>query len=127
MRYETEKLIKSYEDHKKIIVGVDFDNTLFPLTGSPESVYANAIEIRELLKAIRDKIELCLYTVADSQSIQYKTALMCLWEIAPDYINKSPVKPHGDCGKPYFNILLDDKAGLNEAIEILIEFKNNTR
>lgn len=39
----------------------------------------------------------------------------------PHYVNKSPVlKQSYKNGKIYYNILLDDRAGLNEAYSILI-------
>jgi hypothetical protein len=41
--------------------------------------------------------------------------------LTPDYINESPIK-YDDTVKPYFNLLLDDKAGLNEAFDRLIGF-----
>ena len=48
---------------------------------------------------------------------KYKTC--CRLGIKPDYINESPIR--FDCGgfKPYFNILLDDRAGLESAYNSL--------
>lgn len=123
MKYETEKLLEVLGYHNTIIVGLDFDDTIFPLSNN-EGIKKRCEKVKDLIYSVKDKITLCLYTVADEQSLLYKKKLMELWEIPPAYINKSPVKL-GDGTKPYFNILLDDKAGLNEAIEILTEFKNN--
>ena len=122
MRYETKKLLKVLKDYGTIIVGVDFDDTVFPLN---DTIYirTRCNKVVTLLKELKDKITICLYSVAGDQSLKYKKYIMETLGIKPAYINESPIKL-GNEVKPYFNILLDDKAGLNEAIEILTEFKN---
>ena len=124
MRYETETLIKIYEEHNSIIIGVDFDDTIFAFN-EIEYIENRCKRVVELLLSLKMNITICLFSVADEQSLIYKTHIMELYGIKPQYINESPVKKWGECNKPYFNILLDDKAGLNEAIEILTEFKEN--
>ena len=43
----------------------------------------------------------------------------CLsFDIRIDYVNMNPEVCHG-CRKPYYNILIDDRAGMNEACEVL--------
>lgn len=115
-----EKLLNAFDAHGKIIVGVDFDDTIFALDKRYTLLCA---EVRALLKAVKPDAVICLYTVADNQSLQYKLELMKLWGIEPDFINESPVKL-GNGVKPFFNILLDDKAGLVEAYNLLLKFKN---
>lgn len=115
-----DRLLKLYREHGKIIVGVDFDDTIFPFNDWCDE--DNCANLRGLLRNLKGSIILCLYTSSDSREIKYKLALMQEWGITPDYINSSPVK--FDSGKPYFNILLDDKAGLNEATQILNQFNN---
>ena len=115
-----EKLIKIYKEHGSIIVGVDFDDTIFKYS---DDVSGNDIVIRrKLLKLLKPYLTICLYTVADKESLRYKIALMKEWDIEPDYINESPIKL-GDESKPYFNLLLDDKAGLNETTKVLKALK----
>ena len=120
-RYETYKLIEATKEHGKIIVGVDFDDTIFPLRDN-KYIRERAEDLVDLLGELREYITLCLWTVADEQSLVYKIALMDEWGIKPDYVNSSPVS-YEEVRKPYFNLVLDDKAGLNEAIEILKEYK----
>jgi len=124
MRYETQKLINTYSEHGYIIVGCDFDDTVYAFTNS-KFIEDRCEKVKSLLLSIRDKIKICLYTVADSDTLQYKSHIMRLYGLAPDYINDSPVGPWKGSKKLFFNILLDDKAGLNETIEILTEFKEN--
>lgn len=122
MERELEKLISVYKEHKQIIVGLDFDGTIFPFEESDIEICER---VKKLIKDLhlRGKIVICLYTVADIQSIKYKIELMKLWGITPNYINESPIKL-GNGDKPYFNILLDDKAGLPYTYDLLREFKN---
>lgn len=121
MRYETEKLIKIYGQFGKIVIGVDFDDTIFPLTDA-KYVIDRCAEVRGLLNLVKDSATLCLYTVAEEWSVKYKVTIMRdLYKLPVDYVNASPLST---TPKPFFNILLDDKAGLNETIEILKEFIN---
>jgi hypothetical protein len=112
------KLNDVYTKHGTLIIGVDFDDTVFPL--DPESTEM-CKSVRLLLQECKVFSKICLYTVADAQSLKYKVEIMKLWGIEPDYVNESPVKL-GDGRKPYFNILLDDKAGLLEAYTLLKQF-----
>tara|TARA_R110000851_G_scaffold41665_1_gene104371 strand:- start:1119 stop:1496 length:378 start_codon:yes stop_codon:yes gene_type:complete len=114
------KLHKVFKEHGKIIIGVDFDDTVFPL--DPECA-SMCKAVRLLLQECKVYSILCLYTVADTQSLEYKKEIMSLWGIPVDYVNESPVKL-GDGSKPYFNILLDDKAGLYETYLLLQKFNN---
>jgi hypothetical protein len=121
-KYETYILIEIAKKHGKIVVGVDFDDTIFPLHNN-EYIAERAKSLVAILRELREYITLCLWTIADEQSLAYKVALMESWAIKPDYVNASPVN-FGEARKPYFNILLDDKAGLNESIKILKEYKD---
>tara|TARA_R110000772_G_scaffold54130_1_gene123558 strand:- start:71023 stop:71421 length:399 start_codon:yes stop_codon:yes gene_type:complete len=115
------KLLEAYDKHGHLIIGVDFDNTIYPLDKKREEICHS---VRELLKECKEHSKLCLYTVADENSLRYKATIMGLWGIPPDYINESPIQKWGYCVKPYFNILLDDKAGLTEAFNLLKQFNS---
>jgi hypothetical protein len=120
MDYDLQKLVNTYETHGRIIVGLDFDDTIFPLTDD-EDIKQRANRIKSLLLELRADIVLCLWTVDSGRPLKYKLALLETMGLTPNYINESPVK-HGDTVKPYFNLLLDDKAGLDEALDRLINF-----
>ena len=110
----TKRLLEEYKKYKTLIVGFDFDNTVFDYheNGGDYS------EVIELLKECKElNFNLCLYTIEDRIDWKYKTC--CRLGIKPDYINESPIR--FDCGgfKPYFNILLDDRAGLESAYNSL--------
>lgn len=123
------KIARAYETHGSLIVGVDFDDTIFPFTEDEENV-KRCVRVKSLLRELKKTIEnkggkciICLYTVANSQSLKYKEEIMYLYGLKPDYINESPLdKNWGNPKKPFFNILLDDKTGLNDTIETLTKF-----
>jgi len=117
---EVSELLFTYNKYNKIIVGVDFDDTIFPYNKSKYNE-DRCKRVREILVKLQDYIILCLFTVADEQSLVYKTEIMKLYGLDAKYINSSPIENWGKCRKPYFNILLDDKAGLNETINNLEE------
>ena len=123
MKYETQKLVNIHKEHGYILVGCDFDDTVFPFTNN-KYIEDRCKVVRDLLRSIKNDIVLCLYTVADEQSMKYKNHIMRQWDLEPAYINESKISPWKGSQKPFFNIMLDDKAGLNEAIEILTEFKD---
>ena len=118
-----EQLLAVYEKHGKIIVGVDFDDTVFPFNKN-EANAKRCNEVVKLLKKLKDRgmAIICLFSVADAQSLVYKEHIMDLYGIKPDYINESPMQNWGKCTKPYFNIQLDDKAGLNATLATITEF-----
>ena len=117
-----EKLLEVYKEHGNIIVGVDFDDTVFPLT-TDEDVVFRSRRVVKILKLIKEYSTLCLWTVADEQSLLYKIEIMAMYGIPVDYVNTSPITP-ANSQKPLFNVLLDDKAGLEEVLDVLIKFKD---
>ncbi len=126
MKYETKKLLDVYDEHRKIVLGCDFDDTIFPLTDN-DYIRSRCEKIIELITSIRKVVHLCLYTTTNPQELKYKVHIMKnTMKLYPNYINESPIRFGGNT-KPYFNILLDDKAGLNEALEILEECKDNEK
>lgn len=123
MDYDLKKLYDAYNHHKSIIIGLDFDDTVFPLTQDDyvvdrcnrcvEAVRGFNAKKPELIDSI-----VCLYTNSDKQSLVYKKFIVeKVFRIRVDYVNESPILSGN--GKPFFNILLDDKAGLNESIDRL--------
>lgn len=118
------KLWETFKTHGSLIVGVDFDDTVFPAKDHCWTTLCDGVK-QALLEAYPN-IKICLYTVADDQSLRYKVALMKEWGLEPKYINESPIKI-GNGQKPYFNLLLDDKAGLYESLQLLRRFNSLTK
>ena len=109
------KLVEQYQKTNQLIVAYDFDDTVSPLHSSGCWRAASAIrKAKEVLNAY------CIvYTCNDNYAkiIKYLDENNIPW----DAINENaPFISFGggDC-KIYYNILLDDKAGLHQAIEDL--------
>jgi len=123
MRVEVQKLLDQFNKYEqRIIIGLDFDDTIFPLADTALN-QERCEKVVELIKEVQGIAHICLWTVADDAGLMYKKYIAESMGIRVDYVNDSPVK-FGNSRKPYFNILLDDGAGLNESIDILTEFKD---
>jgi hypothetical protein len=112
-RKAVERLKREYLEHHKLVVGLDFDNTIFDYHQEGLSL----TPVIDLFKKCSDLgFVMCLYTVPDRINFKIDWA-ECLG-IRIDFVNESPIMPNKE--KPYFNILLDDRAGLSSAYNILL-------
>lgn len=110
-----DRLYNEYLEHSKLIVAFDFDNTIYDYhhTGG------NYDCIVELLKRCGELgFELVLLTTEEdpiklSNKFQYARKVIGY----PILVNTSSI--FSNASKPYYNILLDDRAGLEESFEVL--------
>jgi len=109
-----ERLLQEFKKYKTLIVGFDFDNTIFDFHQNGGD-YSEVVEL--LRECRRLRFNLCLFTIEDRMDWKYKEC--CRLGIRPDYVNSSPVVFENGGNKPYFNIFLDDRAGLESAYRIL--------
>ena len=113
------RLLEEYKTYGKLIVAFDYDNTIFDYHNNGGD-YSCVIEL--LKRCARLGFELILFTCDEdiSDSHRKSTIVYDMLGLAPDgklWINQSSVLPRSY--KPYYNILLDDRAGLEESYEIL--------
>lgn len=110
-----ERLLQEYKTYGNLIIAFDFDNTIFDYheQGDDYSYLVNLLKECSLLG-----MTLILFTVSTSE-LELKSKLIYLNSIGiyPDYVNESPL--FKGSAKPYYNLLLDDRAGLESAIEQL--------
>jgi hypothetical protein len=109
------RLVKEIEKYGKLVIGFDFDNTIFDVHNSG----GNYKDIIDILKKCKDRgWTLCLYTAEPNEEwLKWKIEYCKHFGIEPDYVNESPLLP--GTKKPFFSILLDDRAGLQSAYYIL--------
>lgn len=116
-------LVKKYKKYGTLYIGVDFDNTLLP--------YGNFIKTSfgffDILNVLRDckyyGMKLCLWSLPTSdENLEWKVKWCKEHGIEMDYINCSPLMKEysNKYGKPHFNLLLDDVAGLESSYSILV-------
>ncbi|MFW6310858.1 MAG: hypothetical protein ACOC1K_01340 [Nanoarchaeota archaeon] len=112
-RNSIERLKKEYNEHENIVIGYDFDDTVFPYHDTKTDMVVNLLKDCKKLG-----FTLCIWsTCTRPEDIKYKVYIAEKMGIGPDYINESPL--FNGTTKPYFNILLDDRAGLSSSYNIL--------
>ena len=114
-----ERLHKQYKEHGKLVIAFDFDDTVYPYTWDLEYI----IPVRYALveAKARGHILVC-YTANDDYA--KVSRYLDYHGLTPDFYNESPVPSKG---KIFYNIFLDDKCGLHEALTILNIFLEETK
>lgn len=86
----------------------------------PTEFYPHAREALQLLSQ-RDDIVMFLYTCSHPHDTDQYLELFKKNQIHFDYVNENPEVENSQLGyydkKPYFNVLLDDKAGFDPKVE----------
>lgn len=124
-----ERLKQEYDKYGKLIIAFDFDNTIYDFHNNGGD-YSEVIEL--LKECVELHFTLVLYTVEESQSSIIKKVFwlqdkgIINYNKSDFFINQSPI--FSSSKKPYYNILLDDRAGLEESYNILkqvVEYAKN--
>ena len=108
------RLVEQYKKMDRLIIAYDFDDTVSPYYSSSCNRAASAIRMaREYLNAY-----LIVYTC--NQDEEKLKKYLDKEKIPYDAINENaPFIHFNKKGKLYYNLLLDDKAGLHQAISDL--------
>lgn len=108
------RLITDYKTHGNLFVAFDFDNTVFDY----HKVGDTFPKIEEMLiKLHKLGITLILFTGNEGEKLDTIVKYCTNRGYAPTFVNENPIMK---TRKPYYNILLDDRAGLGEAYQILL-------
>ena len=116
------RLYKEWKEHKGVIIFVDFDNTVYDF-------YQEGHTHQKVLKLLKECQDLgCtigVFTCRGEKDYDTIVAYFNLFGITIKYINTSPepVKHVSLSNKVYYNILLDDRAGLEAAYKALLNVK----
>ena len=113
------RLLEEWEQHGKVIIGVDFDDTI-----SIWKAGFNEEDIKRTIKLLQDAYitgaYIAVFTACNTDRYEDIQKYCEEMQIPISCINKTPLDlPYGKTGKIYANIFLDDRAGLNEALDIL--------
>ena len=112
------RLEQDYIKHGSLYVAYDFDNTIY-------DTHSQGINFNKIIDLIREckrlKFSLILFTAKEGNDLAVVQKFLKTNSIPYDYVNKSPVMA---TRKPYYNILLDDRAGLHEAYMSLSNLVN---
>lgn len=106
------RLIDDYDKHHNIVVGFDFDNTVYDYHKRGDTYP----EVIDLLKRC-NKIGFTLVCFTANDDHDLVNAHLKKIGVTIFSINKSPLMNVN--GKPFFSVLLDDRAGLPSAFRSL--------
>lgn len=117
------RLFEEWKKYGKIIIASDFDSTLCPYAGVADVDNQEDIDrwIDLLKKCQETGCFLIIHTACREDRYEFIIEYCKGKGINVDTINKTPMDmPFGKSGsKPYANIFVDDRAGFNEAMDIL--------
>jgi len=107
------RLKNEYSKYNSLLIAFDFDNTVFDFHKTGDTYPA----VEELLRKSKQKgCKLILFTANEGEVLDKAVQYCTERGYAPDFVNESPVM---DTRKPFYNLLLDDRAGLCEAAELI--------
>lgn len=119
-----ERLCREWKEHNGIIIAFDFDNTVFDYHNNGD-VYDSVISI---LRTCKDMgCTLILFTSCEESKYDFMLEYLSSIGIHPDYINEQPDYIPFKGKKIYYNILLDDRAGLESAYKVLLDTVNQMK
>jgi hypothetical protein len=120
IRKYIDRLLNEWITYSKIIIAVDFDDTISPWRLNSEEDIKQTNIVRLLQQAKHVGAYITIFTACSEDRYAEITQRCDSLGIKIDSINKNPIElPYGNNNKIYANIFLDDRAGLNEAMEIL--------
>lgn len=119
-RKAIDRLKREYDEHKSLVIGFDFDCTIFDF--HEEGLDLQPV-IDLLVRCSKLGFTMCLHTLTNDGSHYFpKISTTINLGIRVDFINSSPVMKNQNIlynNKPFYSILLDDRAGLSSAYNIL--------
>lgn len=109
------RLKQDYLVHKSLFVAFDYDNTVFDYHNQGIK-YDVVIDLLRICKSYG--FTLILFTGNEGEKLEIIKEDLKNRKIPFDLINENPLMK---TRKPYYNILLDDRAGLKESYNNLIK------
>lgn len=108
------RLLREYKQYGSLVIGVDFDNTLYDYHKKGTS-YEMVRQLLRDLKQINCKI--IIWTA--NRDLKFVEEFCLLNNIPHDGINIEGIKLEWESRKPFFSALLDDRAGLYQVYQEL--------
>lgn len=111
------RLLDEYARHKKLIVACDYDDSVYDYHGKGYR-YNRVISVLKRCTALGFYIVPFTGSPLDKYESIYAHFATLGIKVSPINTNPFPM-PFGNNGKMYFNILLDDRAGLGQSLDVL--------
>lgn len=115
-----QRLVREYHQYGRIIMAVDFDNTLFDYHGVGDTYP----QMEDLLKKAEPYTNVMIFTCRPKKQHEEITEYLNERGIKFDTINEPIITLNGEdsTSKPFYTLLLDDRAGLFSAMCTLQAF-----
>lgn len=112
-----DRLIEEWKQYGKIIIACDYDDTISPWKMQSFD-FKRVIEVLKVAKETGAYI--VIFTACNTERYGEIKDYCQTAGLKIDAINETPIDlPYGKNGKIYANVFIDDRAGLNEALNIL--------
>lgn len=112
-----ERLEEEWRLHGKIIIACDYDDTISPWKMQNQD-FRRVFEVLKFAKQTGAYV--VIFTACKPERYAEITDYCLHNGLEIDGINKTPIDlPYGNDKKIYANVFIDDRAGLNEALNIL--------
>lgn len=108
-----ERLITQYKKQDKLIIAYDVDDTVRPM------YCANCDNVKSLIRKINKTLDAYFIVFTSNKDIDGVKAYLDDHEMPYDSINENAPFVSFENGKIFYNVLLDDKAGLGETVNTL--------
>lgn len=125
----TQRLIDEWKLHGKIIIAVDYDDTIKPWRTATQEECNNVIEVLKESQLVGAYITIfTCRNVTDEESRKEIIDYCESHGLRIDSINKNPFPlPYGNDGKPYANVYIDDRGSRDSSVLQLREAMYQTR
>lgn len=108
------RLVEQYQANDRLIIAYDFDDTVSPYHSS------SCWRAQSAIRAAREYLNAYLIVYTSNPNEEKIKKFLDEEEIPYDVINKNaPFVRFNNKGKIYYNLLLDDKAGLHQVLNDL--------
>lgn len=116
-----QRLYDEWKQYGKIIIAVDFDDTISPWKFNSLSDMSDMNKTIDIITTARQIGAYIVIFTACNHDRYDEIKSYCLSKgLEIDGINETPLDlPYGKTNKIYANIFLDDRAGLDESLEML--------
>lgn len=120
MEKYVKRLVEEWMQHGKIIIALDFDDTISPWKINSQ-LDCDAL-IRKVIDARLVGAYVVVFTACAEDRHPHISEYCAAKGLIIDGINRNPIElPYGNQNKIYANIFLDDRGGLDESVNIMQE------
>lgn len=121
MNWALQRLVSEWVKHERLIIAVDYDDTLVAWALEGPELVARIDRTRALLKnCVALGARVIVHTAsAPERYAEIEVNCRALGLVVEGINVNLPGLKYGNSGKPYANIYLDDRAGLDQALDLL--------